>query len=299
MSESKYLIIKNKYDSFEEYFNNAFEERNYDVIRHNDFSYSDFKILTGRKTILFSVLTLKKQGYFDKYKKIIIFEDLYLSIIFSFFFKKDKWIRWMYNIISMSVAKRINIFFWLKGNTWTFDLGDAKKYGIKYNTQFYFMNKDYKVGKTLGVLFCGVDKGRFNQLKNVSNVLSDKQIPYDIKIIADETSTNLNDNLYTDKFYDYNSLIEKVKNCLAVLDIVQDGQTGLTLRSTEALCFDKKIITNNINLKNESFYSQDSIFILGEDDINKLSDFIFSDFKGYSQKDKDIYDVDAWINRFN
>ena len=68
--------------------------------------------------------------------------------------------------------------------------------------------------------------------------------------------------------YSYNS------NC--IVEIVREGQTGVSLRTCEAIIFNKKLITNNAELANMPFYDSRFMRIFNrpeEIDIN----FIKSD----------------------
>ncbi|EJZ1385112.1 lipopolysaccharide biosynthesis protein, partial [Escherichia coli] len=54
---------------------------------------------------------------------------------------------------------------------------------------------------------------------------------------------------------------------------------GWTLRILEALFFNKKLITNNINVLGSEIYSESRFFIIGYDDWDKLEYFINSSVK--------------------
>lgn len=72
----------------------------------------------------------------------------------------------------------------------------------------------------------------------------------------------------------------------------------MTLRPLEALAFKKKLLTNNPNIEQYSFYNSNNIFILGKDDPSMLEEFIE---KPYIDIDQDIikqFDINTWINSF-
>ena len=66
----------------------------------------------------------------------------------------------------------------------------------------------------------------------------------------------------------------------------------------EALFLERKLITNNTDIKNYDFYNHDNIFILGEDNINEIKEFINKPYKKIDQDIIDYYDFDQWLNRF-
>ena len=66
----------------------------------------------------------------------------------------------------------------------------------------------------------------------------------------------------------------------------------------EALFLERKLITNKTDIKNYDFYNHDNIFILGEDNINEIKEFINKPYKKIDQDIIDYYDFDQWLNRF-
>ena len=90
--------------------------------------------------------------------------------------------------------------------------------------------------------------------------------------------------------------IRNISQSKALVDILQTGQYGITLRTYEALVNKKKLVTNNTQIKKYPFYAKENIFILGEDEISTLKTFIkmpFNDFYDFS-----IYMIENWITDF-
>ncbi|MFH4210110.1 lipopolysaccharide biosynthesis protein, partial [Acinetobacter baumannii] len=52
-----------------------------------------------------------------------------------------------------------------------------------------------------------------------------------------------------------------------ILDISHPGQSGLTMRTFEAIGAGKKLITTNLNIKEYPFYNSDNIFIISRDKL--------------------------------
>ena len=53
---------------------------------------------------------------------------------------------------------------------------------------------------------------------------------------------------------DYGEIIDVVKKSNCILEVVQKGQSAITLRTLEAVYYRKKLLTNNTNIKKYSFY---------------------------------------------
>ncbi|OTP86822.1 hypothetical protein B5S41_13200, partial [Gilliamella apicola] len=72
--------------------------------------------------------------------------------------------------------------------------------------------------------------------------------------------------------------IEKVKQNDIILEIVQIGQTGVTLRAIEAILFNKKLITTNKSIKEYDFYNPGQIFILEDQNYIDIINFLHKNF---------------------
>ena len=83
-----------------------------------------------------------------------------------------------------------------------------------------------------------------------------------------------------------------------VLDITFPSQTGLSMRTFEALGCHSKLITTNSNIVNYDFYSPDNIFILNENNVEALNSVdIDSPFKKPDAAIFNYYSLDNWISR--
>ena len=73
-------------------------------------------------------------------------------------------------------------------------------------------------------------------------------------------------------------------------EIVQPGQGGLTIRTLEALFYNKKLITNNESITEYDFYNADNIFIYKEQDCN------IDALKSFLKKNNVIIEQNILIN---
>jgi len=186
--------------------------------------------------------------------------------------------------------KRRNIEYW------SFDKDDCKKYKLQYNTTFYFDNIFLKSKSVKhDVLFLGADKGRKEALVDLKMKLTSQNISTHFHIVSDKNSSNYNQM----KPIGYDKYLELIGASKCIVDYIQVGQAGLTLRPMESIFLGKKLITNDINIVNEDFYKAENIFILGHDDFEKISDFIHLPFVDISNGILKKYDFINWLNRFN
>ena len=107
-------------------------------------------------------------------------------------------------------------------------------------------------------------------------------------------------SIYSSKYVgrmSYDEVRKRIARTRALLDIVQLNQSGLTQRVMESIFFRKKLITNNVFIKNYNFYSPNNIFVLGEDDYSHLREFILSPYADVDCFDASIFDVHQWLDR--
>lgn len=153
----------------------------------------------------------------------------------------------------------------------SYDKGDAEKYGFIYHpTVFsnYIVEKDYNIPES-DVYFIGIAKDRlklildvFFQLKHeglscdfyLSGVPADKQIEED----------GLN---YIDKMT-YKDNLKHVVRTKCILEIVQGKAMGSTVRTWEAIMYDKKLLTNNTSIIEDFYYDRNYVSLIDENNID-------------------------------
>lgn len=187
----------------------------------------------------------------------------------------------------------------LKCEVWSFDFDDSTKYGMKYNSEFYFEElKIQNKEPQYDVMFLGKDKGRYNKLLNIETQLEKKGISMYLHIVPDKKSETLKKERYKPGV-SYNELRTIVSESNVLLDVLQEDQVGLTLRNMEAIFNNKKLITDNQKIKEYNFYSKENVFILGEDSWDTIQEFVRTPCIGYPKEVVEYYMFDNWIRRFD
>lgn len=179
---------------------------------------------------------------------------------------------------------------------WSFDPKDCKEFGLKLNSTFFF--KNILLPKTqieFDVFFLGFDKGRKKQLQDLQITLSKYKIKSHFHIVPDRRQRGRS----KPDFIPYNDYLQKLSKATAIIDINQNGQTGLTLRPMESIFFRKKLITDNITIADQDFYNPNNIFIIGIDDFNHIKDFLESPYVPLREEIVQNYDLENWVGRFN
>ncbi|WP_149913389.1 hypothetical protein [Sphingobacterium cavernae] len=184
----------------------------------------------------------------------------------------------------------------------SFDLIDSKNYNIAFNNTYYF--KEFVNNKTFTkvqlknskeAFFLGQDKGRLGELLDLKKKLSKVGVELILHVVRDKTSTN-SEFIYKPKLA-YESVIAELLKYNILLDFNQEGQSGLTLRIMEGLFFDKKIITNNKYVKLYDFYRPSNIFILEEETLENLPNFLNLPYEKIPHDILIKYDFPNWLER--
>lgn len=179
---------------------------------------------------------------------------------------------------------------------WSFDREDCKKFNLQYNSTFYFDNISISKNELQkDVLFVGADKGRKNALNELEKILNNKNVSTNFHIVPDNNTSNPDEI----KPIDYSDYLHLISSCKVILDYIQIGQAGLTLRPMESIFFKKKLITNDINILNEDFYNSDNIFVLDHDNIDRIVDFINAPYVNIDENIVSQYDFMKWLKRFD
>lgn len=180
----------------------------------------------------------------------------------------------------------------------TFDQGDAEKYHFTYLHQmvpYLSMPEEYQ---DTDIFWVGKDKGRFEYIKNMSTQWEDMGLSCTFWMIGDKhkSYSSLDAKYLLKKAVPYQKVVQQDLKSRAILDITQEGQSGLTWRPIEAMYYQRKLITNFSEIKEYDFYHPDNIFILGEDPIENLRRFIYRPFHRISDTVWQRYTVEGWID---
>lgn len=80
-----------------------------------------------------------------------------------------------------------------------------------------------------------------------------------------------------------------------IIDINHPEQTGLTMRTFEALVLSKKLISTNSNLKNYVFYNENNICVVDRNNIVIPDQFINSKFENYDNEFTELMTIEGWL----
>lgn len=294
--DKKVLVLFNSVPYFLNFFNNENVIGSY-VLRDISFLLKVIRKITRW-------LNLSQVFWFDEWKRklhlidtVIIFAPLHEVEVLDLIRKFNPSIRiiyWYWNPVFR--MKEVGEKSLSGVELWSFDPEDCKIYDMKFNTTFYF--KDILLPKNnivYDIVFVGMNKGRRDLLHDLQEKFTELGLCTHFHIIPDKGEENKN-KLMKIPYKDYLELVSKSK---VILDIIPEGQSGLTLRPLESIFLRKKLITSDLSILNYDFYHKQNIFILGKDNILDLKDFANTPYHHIDQSIIEKYDVQLWLKRFN
>lgn len=156
---------------------------------------------------------------------------------------------------------------------YTFDESDSKKYGFRFTNTLYSKRNDITPSsKKSDLFFIGRAKDRLAKLQAIAKLcVSNSLNPNFSILISDRKQEQIKGVKYIDKVIPYDKVLPQIISSKCVLDIVQEGQVGLTMRVYEAIFYNKKLITNNQSVKKLRYYRPDYMQVinsLDEIDVN-------------------------------
>ena len=83
-----------------------------------------------------------------------------------------------------------------------------------------------------------------------------------------------------------------------IVDLMQQGQTGLTRRPVEALFWNKKLLTENQTITTYDFYRAENICLLTTDVECRIDSFMQAPMASVPSEVKEAYEVNRWLAHF-
>lgn len=279
------------------------------------------EIFPGYREITFIEKIMRKLHLkFFKYFQYIWYDEWfkkdYNNLII---FDSNASITFLENVLKKFPSNRIIFWYWnfvkdkkllkyIKSKNieiWSFDINDCKKYDLKYNTQFYFEINLKNNKKTIrDIYFIGIDKNRIKKIEKFIYLLQKYKVTFYFQVLKKKLKkyTKFQKNFLINKPISYEKIIENIMKSKAILEINPEKQSGLTLRVMESLFFQKKLITNNRDIKKYDFYNKNNIFLFNEKieeiDFKKLKKFLKEPYQNISTEIKEKYTIKNWIKRF-
>jgi len=197
---------------------------------------------------------------------------------------------------------------------YSFDPKDCHTYsGVLYKPLFYIKDQlkeeQKQVKKNIDILFLGIDHGnRFEVIYRMNIYCKQNNLIFKSFLITSPISywrkklfkrkryRNARKENFVFELIPFDKYNQYLSSTRAVLDVQNELQDGLTMRTFETLGAGKKLITTNVNILNEPFYNESNIQVLNPDDIHLSTSFLNNDFKQDLLLEK--HEINNWIKEF-
>lgn len=253
----------------------------------------------------------RQEKFFSKIKNIeydyifvLVGRELNIDAYKIFVHKQKKAIKILY---LWDDIKRIKEFFYLKDEfdrIYTFDKNDSIKYNLSFLPLFYNNAYIYKNEKKIYdfSIIGFLHSDRENVLKKILTLNFKKDVIWYalLKTTRKHRIMDIiNSKKYEKKFYlNYKTLSMKetaniIKKSKITIDIPHPGQTGLSIRTFEALAAHTKIITTNENITEYDFFNMSNICVIDRNNPIIDENFLKQDFIPIFNFDK--YSIENWV----
>lgn len=176
---------------------------------------------------------------------------------------------------------------------YTFSSHDARQYGLRYNSTFYVKSQTVPVPPLeYDVFYGGTNRGREAKILELARAFSALNLRVHLHTTEFETQKN-------ETYVSYTDYLQLTLQSRSILEVMKEHQTGVTLRSMEAIHFKRKLITTNLTITEYKFYHPNNIFVVGIDDIHDLPEFLDRPWIDIPQSVLDFYHIGNWLKRFD
>lgn len=304
LTEKKILILKSGRDDFEKYYIEHMQNKFVVTAQ----IYNNYSGMKGTITWLWAeifrlpLLSIWYGGWknnLDKYHTIIVFDNNLNWSIISFIKKRNpnaRIIAWYWNIVNKKNSMPYK--YGLSCEQWSFNPSDCKKYGMNYNHQFYFnvQDKDTNTDTDIDFFFIGKDKNRINKIEKLEKQLTEAGYKTDFRVLRDNTSKRKQSALYINKPINYKDVLSLIRHSKCIVELNQELQNGMTVRTLESFFLNKKLLTDNQYVVN-SYKSSNIMFLSSNIQKEELDRFMKTPFLSYSEI-CETYNFQHWIKGF-
>lgn len=297
-------LQENGFEVIDICLNQNFKYPNFQSKIHNFFRKTFFRDTSVKKQLKLNACKEKINSELTKLKgksdfTLIIRPDIYpLNFIESLKQKTNQIIGYQWDGLNRfpDIEKYIPKF----DRFFVFDPKDVKD-NLLPLTNFYFEENTELPSSENSIFFVGTYlKERFVPLKKLSEKLI--KLDYstqifirtsDKKVIRENKNSGIN---FIQELMSYEENQNRFKKARVVIDFSTSVHNGLTFRVFEAIGNNKKLITNNAEVKKYDFYNPDNFFVWEDENFEGLEEFLKKPYHPLSQNLKQKYSFTNWIH---
>ena len=150
----------------------------------------------------------------------------------------------------------------------TYNINDVLKYGFVWQRPCIGDYSNIENDETIpqsDLFFVGKNKGRLSKILYIYEFCRSNGLKCDFHVTdVAENEQKYKDNIKYNKPISYDEVLKRVKRTKCILNLVQDGGEGITMRDYEALGNNKYLLTDNKFITEVDFYDANQIILLEE-----------------------------------
>ncbi len=181
----------------------------------------------------------------------------------------------------------------------TFDKQDSERYQIPWVSNYIFWEYEkanpepqYDV-----FLISSIDE-RLKALNQLAETLSGQDLKLNFTVVGKLKGKELNPQIINTRVTQTLASVKPImKDSFALLDLVREGQQGLSFRPFEALALEKKLITNNAIIKEYPFYNPNNIWVLESPEDKIPKSFFDIPYESIPKEIYQEYTVANWVEK--
>lgn len=170
----------------------------------------------------------------------------------------------------------------------TFDSQDALQHQMELKEQFV---RVFPVPEAMSPIYdyyyLGAQKGREEQLHTLTTLLDSLGLK-GLTIVPTQRSEQIS----------YRQNVDYVVQSRCLIELVQPGQTGITLRALEALFYQRKLITNCRAISSLPFYRPENILVWDCQDAAAIQHFLSTPITAVPADIANRYTFNSWLATF-
>lgn len=170
---------------------------------------------------------------------------------------------------------------------YSFEKDDCKEYNLNHISNFYVHKSSNNTPK-FDAFFFGAKDYRLEKIKVLFKYLNKKGWNAKALLVGKKTKTDKAIGVEIIKNgIPFSEIYKLSQNTKIVIDVAHPNQKGLSIRPYEALGLQRKLITNNTEIKKYDFYNANNIFVIENFDNLDIPDSFLT--KPYEKISEDIY----------
>lgn len=144
-----------------------------------------------------------------------------------------------------------------------YDREDASKYGMLYYPTSYSNIAKIENNEICDVYFLGKAKDRLKKIFSIYEQLTLAGLKCDFYLVGvpEESKVQKKGLNYIDNM-PYNENLRHIQSSRCILELLQKGAVGYTVRTWESIQFDKGLITDNLGILSSNYYNEHFVSVI-------------------------------------